>query len=189
MAQRWKQAPAGGHWGEFGPDDQRGRMNLVTPREGAAGHRRGEGRHRTFCLACRSTIPGGQVLNPRRIAPRRVRRRDGSSDGKQFFCWPLCRVERRTSTDVVCDDLVLMSCSTRRSGIQPRARRQPLRRRRRRQAPRPCSTTAFGPARTSCPAATTRQLPTPCERYPRAPRRRRSASSDLAEHGAQGAAC
>ena len=31
MAQRWKHAPSGSHWGEFGPDDQRGRMNLVTP--------------------------------------------------------------------------------------------------------------------------------------------------------------
>lgn len=29
MAQRWKHAPAGSNWGEFGPDDQRGRMNLV----------------------------------------------------------------------------------------------------------------------------------------------------------------
>jgi len=26
---RWKHAPAGSHWGEFGTDDQRGRMNLV----------------------------------------------------------------------------------------------------------------------------------------------------------------
>ena len=30
---RWKHRPAGSNWGEFGPDDQRGRMNLVT-REG-----------------------------------------------------------------------------------------------------------------------------------------------------------
>jgi hypothetical protein len=30
MAQRWIHAPKGAHWGEFGLDDQRGRMNLVT---------------------------------------------------------------------------------------------------------------------------------------------------------------
>src|SRR3954464_1126145 len=30
MAQRWKQKPPGSNWGEFGPDDQRGRMNYVT---------------------------------------------------------------------------------------------------------------------------------------------------------------
>ena len=27
---RWKNKPAGSNWGEFGADDQRGRMNLVT---------------------------------------------------------------------------------------------------------------------------------------------------------------
>src|SRR5918993_780265 len=30
MTQRWKNKPPGSNWGEFGPDDQRGRMNLVT---------------------------------------------------------------------------------------------------------------------------------------------------------------
>ena len=28
---RWKQRPAGSTWGDFGPDDQLGRMNLLTP--------------------------------------------------------------------------------------------------------------------------------------------------------------
>lgn len=31
MSQRWVRAPEGSHWGEFGADDQRGRMKLVTP--------------------------------------------------------------------------------------------------------------------------------------------------------------
>jgi len=30
MAQRWKQAPQGSRWGEFGPDDQRGRTPIAT---------------------------------------------------------------------------------------------------------------------------------------------------------------
>ena len=30
MPQRWKHKPPGSNWGEFGPDDQRGRMNYVT---------------------------------------------------------------------------------------------------------------------------------------------------------------
>ena len=30
MNKRWKNRPPGSNWGEFGPDDQRGRMNLVT---------------------------------------------------------------------------------------------------------------------------------------------------------------
>jgi hypothetical protein len=31
MPQRWRQRPPGSNWGDFGPDDQRGRMNFVTP--------------------------------------------------------------------------------------------------------------------------------------------------------------
>src|SRR4051812_27087730 len=31
MAKRWKNRPAGSNWGEYGEDDQRGRMNLLTP--------------------------------------------------------------------------------------------------------------------------------------------------------------
>lgn len=31
MTQRWTQRPPGSNWGDFGPDDQRGRMNLLTP--------------------------------------------------------------------------------------------------------------------------------------------------------------
>ena len=31
MTQRWKNRPDGSNWGEFGPDDQKGRLNLLTP--------------------------------------------------------------------------------------------------------------------------------------------------------------
>ena len=30
MAKRWQNRPAGSNWGEFGEDDQRGRLNLLT---------------------------------------------------------------------------------------------------------------------------------------------------------------
>src|ERR1044072_3095981 len=42
---RWKIKPAGSTWGDFGPDDQLGRLNLVTPekvRQGVAEVREGE---------------------------------------------------------------------------------------------------------------------------------------------------
>ena len=108
MAQRWKQAPAGGHWGEFGSDDQRGRMNLVTPAkvlEGVAEVREG----RTFCLSLPLDVPGGQAMNPRRIAPRRYAVvRDGKSAGEQGFCWSYAGEDAELS-DVVNDDVVLMS--------------------------------------------------------------------------------
>jgi len=39
MTERWQKRPEGSNWGEFGPDDQLGRVNLLTPekvRQGAA---------------------------------------------------------------------------------------------------------------------------------------------------------
>ncbi|TFY97288.1 cyclase family protein [Ramlibacter rhizophilus] len=108
MPQRWQQAPPGSHWGEFGPDDQRGRLNLVTPEkvlQGVAEVREG----RTFCLSLPLDVPGGQSLNRRRIAPRRFAViRDGQSAGQQGFCWSYDS-EDPDLTDVVNDDVVLMS--------------------------------------------------------------------------------
>lgn len=108
MPQRWKQAPEGSHWGEFGPDDQRGRLNLVTPQkvlQGIAEVRDG----RTFCLSLPLDVPGGQSLNKRRIPPRRFSViRDGQSAGQQGFCWSYDS-EDPDLTDVVNDDVLLMS--------------------------------------------------------------------------------
>lgn len=108
MAQRWIYAPPGSRWGEFGPDDQRGRMNLVTPQkvlQGIAEVHEG----RTFCLSLPLDVPGGQSLNPRRPAPRRYAvLRDGKNAGQQGFCWSYAS-EDPDLTDVVNDDVVLMS--------------------------------------------------------------------------------
>lgn len=108
MSRRWVRAPEGSHWGEFGPDDQRGRMNLVTPEKVLQGI--AEVRHgRSFCLSLPLDVPGGQAMNPRRIAPRRYAvTRDGRSAGQQGFCWSYAS-EDPDLTDVVNDDLVLMS--------------------------------------------------------------------------------
>lgn len=108
MAQRWRHAPPGSHWGEFGPDDQLGRLNLVTPAkvlQGVAEVKAG----RSFCLSLPLDVPGGQTMNPRRIAPRRYAvTRDGRSAGQQGFCWSYAS-EDPELTDVVNDDVVLMS--------------------------------------------------------------------------------
>ncbi|MDQ7742944.1 cyclase family protein [Hydrogenophaga pseudoflava] len=108
MPPRWKHAPPGGHWGEFGPDDQRGRMNLVDTTkvlQGVAEVKTG----RTFCLSLPLDVPGGQRMNPRRMPPRRYSvLRDGKSAGQQGFCWSY-QSEDPDLTDVVNDDVVLMS--------------------------------------------------------------------------------
>ncbi|WP_354681879.1 cyclase family protein [Cupriavidus necator] len=105
---RWKRQPEGGHWGEFGPDDQRGRMNLVDRAkvlQGVAEVREGV----TFCLSLPLDYPGGQTMNVRRQPPRRFAvLRDGKSAGQQGFCWSY-QSEDPDLTDVVNDDVVLMS--------------------------------------------------------------------------------
>jgi hypothetical protein len=108
VTHRWKQRPPGSNWGEFGPDDQRGRMNLVTREkvlQGVAEVKEGV----TFCLSLPLDYPGGSVLNPRRSPPRLASTvRDGKSAGKQNFCFPLAE-DNPDLTDVVSDDLVLLT--------------------------------------------------------------------------------
>jgi kynurenine formamidase len=68
MPQRWKVRPEGSNWGLFGPDDQRGRMNLITAerrRRAAAEVREGI----AFCLSLPLDRPGGSVLNANRRPP------------------------------------------------------------------------------------------------------------------------
>jgi len=104
MKPRWKQRPPGSNWGEFGPDDQRGRMNLVTREkvlQGVAEVKAGI----TFCLSLPLDYPGGSALNPRRSPPRLASTLRG---GKQNFCFPLA-AENPDFTDVVSDDLVLLT--------------------------------------------------------------------------------
>jgi len=66
---RWKKRPEGSNWGEFGDDDQRGRINLITPelRKRAAGEIV-EGI--SFCLSLPLDYPGGSDLIKIRQEPR-----------------------------------------------------------------------------------------------------------------------
>ncbi len=69
MSKRWKQRPQGSTWGDFGEDDERGRMNLLTPdrvRAAAAEVREGL----SFCLSLPLDLPGGNAVNPKRHPPR-----------------------------------------------------------------------------------------------------------------------
>src|SRR5688500_20324335 len=96
MSQRWKQKPPNSSWGEFGPDDQRGRMNYVTREkvlQGIAEVKEGI----TFCLSLPLDYPGGNVLNPRRSPPRLA---STLRNDKQNFCYPLRSEERRVGKEV-----------------------------------------------------------------------------------------
>ena len=101
---RWKNKPPGSNWGEFGPDDQRGRMNYVTREkvlEGIAEVKEGV----TFNLSLPLDYPGGNALNPRRHPPRIAATQ---RNGRQNFAYAVSQ-DNPMQTDVACDDLVLLT--------------------------------------------------------------------------------
>jgi len=100
---RWTHRPPGSNWGDFGPDDQHGRLNLITPqkvRQGVAEVREGL----AFCLSLPLDYPGGNVLNPRRHPPVL---RPTARNGRPNMNYRLANDDAK-HTDVICDDLVLM---------------------------------------------------------------------------------
>lgn len=103
MTKRWKKRPEGSNWGDFGDDDQLGRLNLVTPairRRAAEEIRTGE----AFCLSLPLDYPGGNVLFPYRQPPRFLHEKRGSGHN---FNFELSQVSR-CYCDVVSDDAVLL---------------------------------------------------------------------------------
>ena len=71
---RWINRPDGSNWGDFGPDDQIGRMNWLTPERRLAGVREvREGI--AFSLSLPLDYPGGQMV-PFRAPPRLFGARD-----------------------------------------------------------------------------------------------------------------
>lgn len=100
---RWKFRPPGSNWGDFGPDDERGRMNLVTAekvRQGIAEVREGK----TFCLSLPLDYPGGTSLNSKRKPPKL---QPTVREGKYVFNLPKCLFDCR-HTELSCDDAVLL---------------------------------------------------------------------------------
>src|SRR5262249_55051102 len=103
MSQRWKRRPEGSNWGEFGPDDQRGRMNLVTPKkvlEGIAEVKEGH----TFCLSLPLDYPGGNVVFEMRHPPRLFATLRGKLANYNF----LARTLDPSFVDVVSDEAALI---------------------------------------------------------------------------------
>jgi hypothetical protein len=100
---RWKHRPPHSNWGEFGPDDQLGRLNLITREkvlQGVAEVKEGI----TFCLSLPLDYPGGNLLNPRRYPPEL---RPTQRDGRPNMNYALADKDGHL-TDVVCDDAVLL---------------------------------------------------------------------------------
>ncbi|MEQ1881060.1 MAG: cyclase family protein [Burkholderiales bacterium] len=100
---RWKNRPTGSTWGDFGPDDQLGRLNLLTPekvRQGIAEVKEGK----VFCLSLPLDYPGGNVLNPRRHPPIL---RPTLRNGRPNMIYVVQR-DNPDATDVINDDAVIL---------------------------------------------------------------------------------
>jgi hypothetical protein len=100
---RWVRRPDGSNWGDFGPDDQVGRLNLITPDkvvQGVAEVREG----RCFCLSLPLDYPGGNAVVERRYPPqfRAVVR-----NGKPGYNYAVDQ-ESPGATDVICDDSIVL---------------------------------------------------------------------------------
>ena len=102
---RWTRRPEGSTWGDWGPDDQLGRLNLLTPQkvlQGIAEVKEG----RTFCLSLPLDYPGGEGFSPSRLPPELMpTQRIG---GRANMAVPL-RCYDPTALDVICDDRVLLT--------------------------------------------------------------------------------
>jgi kynurenine formamidase len=103
---RWKTRPEGSNWGDFGEDDEIGRLNLITPekvREAAAEVREGL----SFCLSLPLNVPGG---NSNRMGPKLFAtgtHEHPSMNRPMDTTYP-------GAMDIICDDAVTMAlqCST-----------------------------------------------------------------------------
>jgi kynurenine formamidase len=101
---RWKRRPPGSTWGDFGPDDELGRLNLITTKkvlQGIAEVKEGK----SFCLSLPLDYPGGNKLNPRRNPPQL---QPTVRSGGPNMNYPLSRDDPKY-TDIVCDDVVLLT--------------------------------------------------------------------------------
>jgi hypothetical protein len=84
MAKRWQQRPDGSTWGDWGDEDELGRINLLTPEKVLAGVREVEAGI-TFCLSLPLDYPGGTALNQRRYPPVLAPTEDMQGNPATFF--------------------------------------------------------------------------------------------------------
>ncbi len=107
MTKRWSQRPEGSTWGDWGDDDELGRINLLTPEkvlQGVAEVQAGI----SFCLSLPLDFPGGTALNQRRRPPRLAPTEDLEGKPEAFFNIHMSEMDPRY-VDVWADDDVTLS--------------------------------------------------------------------------------
>lgn len=100
---RWVNRPEGSNWGDFGVDDQNGRMNLITPEKIKAAAAEIITGHR-FCLSLPLDLPGGNLLNAGRFPPKLQPTFRGDKPNSSYNL----SADFPNFTDVISDDAVLL---------------------------------------------------------------------------------
>jgi kynurenine formamidase len=107
VTKRWKQRPENSTWGDWGEDDELGRMNLVTKEkvlEGVREIQTGE----TFSLSLPLDLPGGNGMNQRRYPPI-IRPTEDLKHNQDVFYNVVAKNQLHYSfTDVWSDDVVTL---------------------------------------------------------------------------------
>ena len=111
MTKRWNQRPPGSTWGDWGDDDELGRINLLTPEKVLEGMREVEAGI-SFCLSLPLDYPGGTALNQRRYPPVVAPTEDMRGNADTFYNVHMSAMEEWGDpryVDVWADDVVTLS--------------------------------------------------------------------------------
>ncbi len=104
MGNRVINKPEGSTWGDWGEDDQKGRMNLLTPdvvKRGAREIKEGL----SFCLSMPLDMPGGNAVNPKRHPPVL---HPTKQDGDPYYNYVWANFSLPGSADVSADDVAVI---------------------------------------------------------------------------------
>src|SRR5205085_6829392 len=110
VTKRWKERPPGSTWGDWGDDDELGRINLLTPEKVLQGVREVEAGV-SFCLSLPLDYPGGTALNQRRYPPVLAPTEDMQGNPATFYNVHMSQMNEGHSryVDVWADDVVTLS--------------------------------------------------------------------------------
>ncbi len=110
MTKRWRERPAGSTWGDWGDDDELGRINLLTPEMVLRGVREVE-HGISFCLSLPLDYPGGTALNQRRYPPVLAPTEDMRGNPATFYNVHMSEMDEGGPryVDVWADDVVTLS--------------------------------------------------------------------------------
>ena len=111
VSTRWKQRPPGSTWGDWGDDDELGRINLLTAEKVLEGVREVEAGV-SFCLSLPLDYPGGTALNQRRQPPVLAPTEDMQGSPGRFYNVHMSQMNEwgdARYVDVWADDVVTLS--------------------------------------------------------------------------------